>query len=121
MRDDRFGYFEHPRSGRRLTLRENVVSTSHSDLRREYTLLEDVVFVDPTNTKHRIPALYRFNGLSVPRIGWGVVSPDDPGAFAGSAIHDWYCEHRLVPRKHADWLFYCAMRARGWESSFVLS
>ena len=119
MPPPKYGYFEQPQSGRILTLFDDVVICSHSSVDRAYTLHADVVYVDPLGTKHRVPKGYQFNGLSVPRFFWRVCSPDAPAAFAASCLHDWLYQGQLVARSRADWIFYCASRARGYPAIFA--
>ena len=41
-----------------------------------------------------IPAGYRFDGASIPRLAWSIIgAPFNPDFCLAACCHDWYCEH----------------------------
>lgn len=41
-----------------------------------------------------IPAGYRFDGASIPRLAWSIIgAPFEPDFCLAACVHDWYCEH----------------------------
>lgn len=79
-----------------------------------------------------VPAGFQFDGASIPRPFWPILSPFDPRALRASLLHDFeYRRGPLVPRKFADvkfrrrliedgisrpvaWAMYLAVRAGAW-------
>lgn len=55
-----------------------------------------------------VPAEFHTEFGSVCRCLWRLVAPWD--FLEPTAIHDYLCESRSVPRRMADWIFLCAMK-----------
>ena len=46
---------------------------------------------------------YKSNGMSVPRMLWGIISPPyDPRTIIPSIIHDWMYDTHILSRKQSD-------------------
>lgn len=105
------GYFADPDTG--LPIAGPAVHTEWLvNGTRDMVLDLPVLYVDPHGNRHRVPAGYRINGLSAPRLAWRICMPFEGLSRDASVIHDWLCD-----RKHqwaaAAWVFYHAMRCRG--------
>jgi hypothetical protein len=64
-----------------------------------------------------VPKGFTCDGMSVPRMFWGLVSPTiHPSTIAASMLHDYlYRTHAFGwPRKQADVLFYVLLRSDGF-------
>ena len=66
----------------------------------KHRLLVDMPFFD-----HTVPAGFEFDGASVPRFFWRVVSPGRPWGLRASCGHDDLYEKGIGSKKHADYLF----------------
>ena len=83
--------------------------------------------------EHVVPAGFRYDYASVPRIGWGLLPPNDPQYAASARIHDYLYETHLYTRWVADhimlegfrfmgvprWkrmIMYSAVRSCGWSA-----
>ncbi len=55
---------------------------------------EDVTTLEGVFHAVQIPAGYRFDGASIPRLAWSVIgAPFDPQYCLAACVHDYYCEH----------------------------
>jgi len=82
-------------------------------LNNEYVLTREYQ-LDYQGTKLRVPRLFSFNGASIPRLFWWLIStPFAPKVMAAATMHDWlYASHR-VTRAEADTLFYYMLSVSG--------
>lgn len=110
-RDRIHGYFAEPESG--LPTRAKIVHAGWCvDGSRDMTLDKPVLFIDPKGRRFYVPAEFRTNGLSVPRVFWRLVQPYEALAREASVVHDWLCSDGW-DWNDAAWVFYHAMRANG--------
>lgn len=79
-----------------------------------------VVRINGENKKFTIPATYRHDGNSIPRVAHWIAGPWDGKPFP-SRLHDYLYEHGLCPRKESDQLFYLAMKLSnsGWWRRYI--
>ena len=86
----------------------------------------------PSRTVIEVPATFRMDFASIPRIFWGILHPT--GLYGKAAvIHDWLYRKQMSSRKEADDIFlegmlvlnvpkwkaytmYAAVRAFGWNA-----
>lgn len=62
-----------------------------------------------------VPKGFASDGMSVPRLLWGVISPQyDPRTLAPSVVHDWLYTVHIVSRREADEWFKSALLANGF-------
>jgi len=61
-----------------------------------------------------VPALFRFDGASIPPFGWrATYTPFHPRVLAPACVHDWlYCNHQTT-REDADSIFYDLLLRNG--------
>ena len=53
----------------------------------------------------KIPAGFEFDGATVPRLLWSIVSPGRPWVLRASCLHDFMYQHALKTKKIADQIF----------------
>ena len=53
----------------------------------------------------RVPAGFEFDGASIPRFFWRVVTPGRPWLLRASCIHDFMYERALYTKRRADKIF----------------
>ena len=76
--------------------------------------LEDVSF-EIGGKKYFVPAGFESDGMSIPRILWGVISPAIDGrTLLPSIIHDWIYFSHVVSRDAADRWYRDALIAAGF-------
>ena len=63
----------------------------------------------------RIPAGYRSDGASVPRIFWGLLSPPiDPITLEPSVAHDFLYDIKIAPRREIDYWYIMELSNNGY-------
>ena len=89
---------------------------------KSITLLEDIWF-DYQGRHIRIPAGYRSDGASVPRVFWPMLSADvDPVTMEPSVIHDFLYDQHIGTRLEADRYYLAQLILRGyplWKCSLT--
>jgi Protein of unknown function (DUF1353) len=110
-RTSKYGYFCDP-EGRRIWPGHSIVDARWcNDGTRDMVLLQPVRYVAPDGTLYTVPAGYRTNGLSAPKMSWIICSPFEPRSREAAVLHDWLCD---AEGGNMDWLpaadmFYDAM------------
>ena len=57
---------------------------------------------------------FTYDGATIPQIFWGVLgSPFDADYRLSSGLHDFLYRNKVVSKKHADQMFYDALRESG--------
>jgi hypothetical protein len=78
------------------------------------TVAEELRYRDPRGALWAVPAGYRSEGASIPRILWSAVGGPWDGSYDAAAIvHDYYCDGMQRSWEATHQVFYDAMRSRG--------
>jgi len=73
--------------------------------KNRYCLLEDYE-VTECGERVVVPEHFVFDGASIPRVFWRVVTPFSPKVIASALIHDWLHYNAQTSKKIADKIFY---------------
>jgi hypothetical protein len=99
-------------AGFRTTLDVRLVDHNAHSGRGEWMLLADLVFEDADGRVWTVPAGFRTDFASVPRVPIAFLLAGCT-AHAPAALHDWACSTKPCPRSYADELFRQAMESVG--------
>lgn len=82
----------------------------------KFRTLEEITFT-LNGTEHTVEAGFVSDGMSVPAMFWGVISPQVHAVtLKPSIIHDWLYSANVCTRKQADDLFYTMLTANGFST-----
>lgn len=79
---------------------------------REWALLFDLLYTDPSGHTHRVPSTFRSDFASVPR-PIRALCFSLPKTHSAAVLHDYHYRVVKSNRRWADDLFYHALRASG--------
>lgn len=82
------------------------------DWKRPFVLTRDFTF-EGWNVKVTVPAGFRYDGASVPRLLWWWIPPFDPRIFRAATIHDQLYWEQTTERAIADAIFLSIMALDG--------
>ena len=82
----------------------------------KYKVLENFQFFDIL-----VPTGFEFDGASVPRFFWRIVSPFQPKVIRAACGHDYMYEHAIQNKKQADKKFKWALVRDGTSNWLVHS
>ena len=68
-----------------------------------------------------IPSGFTWDGLTIPRWLWWLVSPWEKGTVIAGLVHDWLYKTKKVNRKDADSVLFELCECAGWKRRLIWS
>lgn len=78
----------------------------------KWELVEDLIY-DGNRDTFIVPAGFKTDFASVPRVFWNIIPPTSPRYTKAAVLHDWFYAKQGVTRSDADGLFRRIMRDSG--------
>lgn len=79
--------------------------------RLDVVIEHDQVYIDPDGHMWEVKQGQCYNGASVPRIFWRLITPFSPGIRDAAAFHDVYCVSQMYSQADTHRLFWRIQRA----------
>ena len=89
-------------------MKRPMILITPSDDKKKYRLANNIDFYGTF-----IPEGFEFDGASVPRFFWRIVSPFQPWVIRAACGHDYLNENAIGTKKNADKKFMCALKRDG--------